>query len=333
MPPHGGGIERYSADVLGAVQPFFKIYNLSNSGGPLTQLPYLLGIRSRVRRVSKSEPNLVIDGCDAAMGIALAPLPLPKVIRVVGLDLVYPSSIYQMLLRKAILRMDYVVACSHPTRLLLDRFSFPKNRSFVVWPAAEAPPGWVYRPVPGRILMAGRLVRRKNVEGFVQQVWPLVQRELPGAELHIVGDGPQYAEVLAAARAAKTPGKITIHGRVSQSALEDAYRTADVFVMNNQPLRGDFEGFGIVAAEAAARGIPVVARAVQGVVDAVAPGSTGYLVDPVNHEEMASRIVAIVEGQLLRNRQAVAAAAKLRYGYDRLAREYGRVVTLAQEES
>jgi glycosyltransferase involved in cell wall biosynthesis len=59
-----------------------------------------------------------------------------------------------------------------------------------------------------------------------------------------------------------------------------AYRRCDLFVMPNRPLGGsDWEGFGIVFAEAARAGRAVVAGRSGGVADAVIDGETGLLID------------------------------------------------------
>ena len=58
-------------------------------------------------------------------------------------------------------------------------------------------------------------------------------------------------------------------GEVSDDMLAAAYRSADVMVMPNIPVRGDMEGFGLVALEAAAAGLPVVASRIEGITDAI----------------------------------------------------------------
>ena len=66
--------------------------------------------------------------------------------------------------------------------------------------------------------------------------------------------------------------------------LSSYYRAADVVIV---PSRS--ESFGLVALEAAACGIPVVASAVGGLLNIVDDGVTGYLVDGRDPERFARR--------------------------------------------
>jgi phosphatidylinositol alpha-1,6-mannosyltransferase len=54
---------------------------------------------------------------------------------------------------------------------------------------------------------------------------------------------------------------------------------------------GDVEGFGMVAIEAALFGLPTVAFAVGGVVDAIEDGRSGYLIYPGQYQEFAQIII------------------------------------------
>jgi phosphatidylinositol alpha-1,6-mannosyltransferase len=54
------------------------------------------------------------------------------------------------------------------------------------------------------------------------------------------------------------------------------------------------EGFGIVALEAAANGIPTVAFAEGGVIDAVKNDESGFLVSPGNYREFADTVTDLL---------------------------------------
>jgi phosphatidylinositol alpha-1,6-mannosyltransferase len=67
---------------------------------------------------------------------------------------------------------------------------------------------------------------------------------------------------------------------------------ADVCVRPDLPVSGNVESFGLVALEAAAHALPVVAAALQGIQDAVVPERTGSLL-PVGDAERWERLLQI----------------------------------------
>lgn len=71
--------------------------------------------------------------------------------------------------------------------------------------------------------------------------------------------------------------------RVSGLSDEEVYKVlaiSDLFVMPNLKIRGDFEGFGLVALEACAAGALVVASKVDGIPSAIQHEETGILLEP-----------------------------------------------------
>jgi D-inositol-3-phosphate glycosyltransferase len=83
------------------------------------------------------------------------------------------------------------------------------------------------------------------------------------------------------------------------------YRAADVVVM---PSRS--ESFGLVALEASACGIPVVAANVGGLRSLVDHGRTGYLVESRDPDTYAGHVAAILDDSLLAAKMSVAATER-----------------------
>ena len=72
--------------------------------------------------------------------------------------------------------------------------------------------------------------------------------------------------------------------------LHAAYAEADALVFPVLELPGDVEGFGMVALEAAAHGLPTFGFRSGGVPDAVQEGRTGELVSASDYGGLAERL-------------------------------------------
>ena len=91
-------------------------------------------------------------------------------------------------------------------------------------------------------------------------------------------------------------------GAVPQVELPLYYNAADIFVMPSY-----FESFGLVALEAMACGLPVIATRVGGPREFVKAGETGYLIDWHCPEPFAQRLDMVLANPSLHARMAEAA--------------------------
>ncbi len=139
-----------------------------------------------------------------------------------------------------------------------------------------------------------RLVPRMGIDGLLD-AWSLLERDLPrGSILLLAGDGPLYDEL--AGRAARAPlsGRVRVLGRLSEDALVDAYRAADVAVVPTIA----FEGYGLVVLEAAACGTASIVSDVGGLPEVTAPLDPSLVVPPADAEALATRLREAAEGAL-----------------------------------
>jgi phosphatidylinositol alpha-1,6-mannosyltransferase len=90
---------------------------------------------------------------------------------------------------------------------------------------------------------------------------------------------------------------VLVTGELSDELLLSLYAAASLAVFPVKDLPGDVEGFGMVALEAAAHGLPTVAFAAGGVPDAVADGVSGNLLPAGDYEGMAARICRYLAGE------------------------------------
>jgi len=95
-------------------------------------------------------------------------------------------------------------------------------------------------------------------------------------------------------------------GRVEHETLLDWYAAADVFALPSSS-----EAQGIVALEAMACGLPVVASAVGGLFGTIDDSENGYLVSPGEVEPLAQRLSQLLRDPALRESIGAAALSKV----------------------
>jgi len=157
------------------------------------------------------------------------------------------------------------------------------------------------------VLFVGRIQPHKGADLAVA-AFAGVAADLPDARLLVIGgpsgpDGEAEVELLrkAAADLGMT-GRMEIRDPLSHDRMADVYRAADVLVV---PSRS--ESFGLVAVEAQACGVPVVAARVGGLAYAVTDGESGFLVEEWDPGAYADAIRAILTDPGLRARLAAGA--------------------------
>jgi glycosyltransferase involved in cell wall biosynthesis len=140
---------------------------------------------------------------------------------------------------------------------------------------------------PGAFVVGtvGRLSRQKAplelVAAFVE-----LSRAHAGAELVLVGDGPQRGPVERAIAAAGITARVHLLGL--RRDVPRLLRALDVFALSSR-----WEGLPRVVPQAMAAGLPVVATRVGAVEDAVLDGETGVLVAPGDPAALAARLLEL----------------------------------------
>jgi phosphatidylinositol alpha-1,6-mannosyltransferase len=300
-------------------------------------------------------PDVILCGSLAAApaGWILARLfRRPFALPVYGSDIVHEGRLYQVSTRWLLRRADRVFPISTHTRDLLLKTGVAPSRVEIIHPGvrvelfehepkqgAEA----VLASCAGRrvLLTVGRLVRRKGVLGFVENVMPELVRRCPDVLLLVVGADAtaslihkaegMRARIEAAIQRLGLQTHVRLLGQVPDSDLHRLYFRADVFVLPCLDLPGDVEGFGIVFSEAALARTPLVATRVGGIPDAVEDGVTGFLVPAGDYAEMQRKVLQLLEDEVLRKRMADAGAARAGrlFAWDVIVDQYATALSLA----
>jgi len=253
-------------------------------------------------------------------------------ISVHGLDMTFAPWLYQVYL-KLFLRADIIIANSASTREIAEARGFAPvcaisigvpERYFAVSRAVNRD-AELEQKKEGRValLTVGRLVRRKGAAWFVRHVLP----KLPSALYVVVGVGPEHDEIRRAAAEAGTSERVWLVGSVSDARLLDILGTSDVFVMPNIAVPGNVEGFGIVAIEASASGLPVVASRLEGIPDAVMDGENGTLVPPEDADAFVAALQGLVADAAERSKRGERGRAytERNYAWPRIIQQYEAV--------
>lgn len=150
-----------------------------------------------------------------------------------------------------------------------------------------------------RIGLVGRLVSIKRADLFLRVGQHLQQLGLGKVELCIVGEGPQRHELERLSEELGLSGVVNFCGFVPNPA--PLLSTFDALLMTS-----DHEGLPVVALEALALGVPVIARAVGGLPEVLGASDKAVLVDSADPREIAQRTAQwlVQHGDLAADRQS-----------------------------
>jgi glycosyltransferase involved in cell wall biosynthesis len=191
------------------------------------------------------------------------------------------------LIRQAIHGTVRVLACSEFVRGELERNGIAADHL----PLPVEPPGPAFRRAPAldpTFVFAGRLATQKGVLPLLA-AFSLLRREIPSARLRYVGDGPQRAALVDAARATELRSAIEVIPWQAGPRVEDFFRDAWAVVM---PTRGP-EPLGLVTIEAIVRDVPVVATRNGGFLETVEEGRSGLLIGDGDDGELLAALRAV----------------------------------------
>tara|TARA_R110000751_G_scaffold84763_1_gene169417 strand:+ start:2081 stop:3253 length:1173 start_codon:yes stop_codon:yes gene_type:complete len=332
LPPLVGGMERLNWHMADELSKYAEVKvigpsdaetsipkNVSFKGVPLKPLSrfLILGFWRTIQLARHWKPDIVLAGSGLTAPLALfaARLTNAKAVAYVhGLDIAASHPVYKALWIPAIRHLDKVIANSNPTAKLVEQQGVESSRISIVFPGVSLPLPTHgdaaefrndYNLGTGQLLLSiGRLTTRKGLREFVNHALPDIVEQHPDVLLVVIGEAPKdslHAQVqtqksIQAVADAKGIGKhLRFLGVITDShTLSSAYRAASVHVFPVREIPGDPEGFGMVAIEAAAHGLPTVAFATGGVTDAVAVERSGYLAAPADYIALKGLVLQIL---------------------------------------
>jgi glycosyltransferase involved in cell wall biosynthesis len=158
----------------------------------------------------------------------------------------------------------------------------------------------LFRPIPGArallgisdhkriVLYVGRLSHEKGIHHLLGAVHG-VNKDIPGVELHLVGDGRLKGYLAQLARQLQIEEQVIFHGWVDQPDLPLYYSAADVTVLPSLS-----EGLPRTMLEAMACGSPFLGTKITGIVDHVRDGETAFLVKSADTAALSTSLIHIL---------------------------------------
>ncbi len=332
-PPAVGGMERYSAALVQALtkRQTVRVMPLpgQRGGAPPGAVALVgFGLATAVKVLLTARPDGIVHVAD------MASWPLGLVARLRsrrwkialsahGTDVSFhrrggfKGSVYGWYLRigARCLRRAVVIANSAATAEVTREHGFQNIK--IVPLATDMRPVAQPGPAEPYLLFTGRLVERKGCAWFIRNVLDRLPQPLV---LKVAGT--VWAEDEGAAL--EHP-RVEFLGPLEATDLAGLHARAICTVTPNIDVaNGEFEGFGLVAAEAAAAGGVSLAAAHSGLVEAVVDGVTGFSLPPGDADAWVAKIVEVLgwsDAQRTAFVETAMRVAQARYSWDRVAEE------------
>ena len=213
--------------------------------------------------------------------------------------------------RESLAQCTGVVVTSAFTARRLGEYGVPDSRIRVVSPGTD-PVEAAVGPGPGeppRLLCVGAVSPRKGQDVLVRAL-----ARIPALPWSCMCAGsltraPAFADsVLELTRALGLEDRIEFPGELGAPELDALFSSASIFVLATH-----YEGYGMVLAEALARGLPVVSTRGGAVPDTVPP-EAGMLVPPGDEHALAAALQELLSGPEGAARRAALTEGSLRHG-------------------
>jgi glycosyltransferase involved in cell wall biosynthesis len=232
--------------------------------------------------------------------------------------------------RRALAHAWWVIATSETTAETLRRdFGVAAERLSVAAPGTERAARATGGGDVPHLLSVGAVVPRKGFDVLLTALAELAARPWRCTIAGSLDRDPATVDALRAQiERLGLSERITLTGALEPAALDDVYRSADIFVLPSR-----YEGYGMVFTEAMARGLPIVACAA-GAVPGTVPRDAGLLVPPDDAAALAEAVRRLLDDPKERRSLGDAAFAHVRSlpSWDDTARRVAEAIREAHEQ-
>lgn len=306
FPPTIGGIETLNLALFEQLSkhPGVKLTKIINTHGKKF-LPVFLpwAVVKSLFQANKIDIILLGDSVLSSVAWFIKKIfPDTKIVSIAcGLDITYKSSIYQFFWIKHFFKsIDQFIAISENTESLLYAKGVKENKvtripvglnfsNIKKVNSSEKLENLLNTTLDDRkvIVTLGRLVKRKGVHWFVENVIPHLEENI----LYVIaGDGPDKNKINNLIIEKKLGHRVKLLGVIDDNEKSILLSNCHLFIQPNIAVPGDAEGFGIAVIEASAYNLPVIASDLEGLKEALSHDKNGWLVPPQNSIEYINKI-------------------------------------------
>ncbi|MGD9202121.1 MAG: glycosyltransferase family 4 protein [Chitinispirillia bacterium] len=256
-----------------------------------------------------------------------------------GLEMAVKNPVTRWLMSRGANASDEVIVISKKTKEITERTGIPSNKIKIIYVGIHPPEITDQRCQKLKnaferehnisfhkdkiILNFGRMVPRKGVVEFLKKGMPLLDKDI---KLIIGGNGPDFNNILTICKEYNYENRVILLQRPSDEIIAMLRKNTDLFILPNVSTRGDVEGYGMTQLESMYTGTPVVAFAVDALVESVREG--GYLIDPNDYISFINAIHAyfkLSDKKRDEKRKEAMNYVRREYSWEKTAQQYYNV--------
>jgi len=219
--------------------------------------------------------------------------------------------IYLHVAKKVLPKVDRILATSDFIRdNAIQIFGIAETKIFTHYigsPVIDSLPSFITR---SDLLFVGRLIQGKGLSSVLKG-FNLYSKKFPDTNLTVIGDGPERIVSEEFCEANSLP--VIFLGSVSHQRVSQEMKRSLLLIMPSTSTMGDpEEGLGMVAVEALAHGLPILAFENGGIPEVLGEFSDYLIPDDGNADNLASKITLLMSDKTTLSKQSELGRARHR---------------------